>query len=101
MTLRLLRGRVRIKPDEQPKKIGLIIIPDTVVQQDPRNRTLARTGVVLQVGAPALDKKGREVPFDFVEGDRVLYRFGQITTDGDDAWCAQSEIEGVITDGEN
>lgn len=64
--------------------------------QDERNRKLARTGVVLQVGAPALDKRGREVPQGFVPGDRVIYQFGQLSSDGHDAFCAQSEILGVV-----
>jgi len=93
--IRLLRGRVRIRPDDPPKRIGSIIIPDTVVQQDPLNRKLARTGVVVQVGAPAVTKRGHEVAPGFREGDRVVYQFGQIDIEGD-AMCAQSEILAVV-----
>jgi hypothetical protein len=94
--LRPLRGRVRIQPDDPPRKIGLIHVPYTVVHQDPMNRKLARTGIVLAMGDPALDKRGREVPFGFEIGDRVIYIFGQLSSDGVDAWCAQSEVLGVI-----
>ena len=96
MQIRPLRGRVRIQPDDPPKKIGSIIIPDTVVQKDPNNRVIPRTGIVLAMGAPALDKKGREVPYGFTVGQRVVYLFGQLSSDGVDAWCAQSEALGVV-----
>ena len=94
--IRPLRGRVRIQPDDPPRKIGSIIIPDTVVQKDPNNRVIPRTGVVLAMGSPALDKRGREVPFGFEIGDRVIYQFGQLSSDGVDAWCAQSEVLAVV-----
>lgn len=94
--LRLLRGRVQIRPDEEPKRIGSIIIPGTVVQKDPRNRTIPRTGVVMAMGAPRQTKHGHEVPHGFAVGDRVIYQYGQISTDGQDAWCAQDEILGVV-----
>ena len=71
-------------------------MPDNVRTEMQRDRTTARTGIVLQMGAPALDKRGREVPHGFAEGDRVLYQYGQISSDGEDAWCSQEEILGVI-----
>jgi co-chaperonin GroES (HSP10) len=92
MTLRLLRGRVRIRPDAMPTHYGSIIIPETAVQDDGKDRKLGRTGVVLAMGPPALDKKGREVEPGFAVGQRVVYVYGQISSNGHDAWCAQSEI---------
>lgn len=96
MDLRLLRGRVRIQPDAPPTRYGSIIIPDTVVQDDGQDRKRARTGVVLAMGAPALDRHGREVAPGFFVGQRVIYQYGQISADGLDAWCAQSEILAVV-----
>jgi co-chaperonin GroES (HSP10) len=90
-----LRGRVRIMPDEAPRRIGSIIIPDQA-KDDGRDRTKPRTGIVLAIGAPVVSKKGVELPYDFCVGDRVLYQFGQLSSDGVDAWCASHEILGVI-----
>lgn len=95
MIIEPLRGRVRIKPDIL-NRVGLIFIPDQVVDREGKDRKLARTGVVMQMGAPALDRKGREVPPGFEPGSRVVYVYGQITGDGHDAWCAQSEVLGVF-----
>lgn len=92
--IRPLRGRVRIQPDAPPKKIGSIIIPDTV-RDNELDRKIVRTGVVLAMGDPPR-KNGREVPYGFSVGDRVAYQFGQISSDGKDAWCSADEIVGVI-----
>jgi hypothetical protein len=94
--LRLLRGRVRIRPDDPPKMIGLIHVPDTVKHNDERDRKIARTGVVMQLGATMQTKRGHDVPHGFEPGDRVVYVFGQLSSDGQDAWCAQHEVIGVI-----
>lgn len=93
--LRPLRGRVRIRCDEQPRKIGSIIVPDQALDNG-LDRKKPRTGVVMAIGAPILSKKGIELPYDFKVGDRVIYQFGQLTTDGTDAWCAANELLGVI-----
>jgi co-chaperonin GroES (HSP10) len=100
--MRLLRGRVRIKPDDEERVTrGGIIVPDNVRTEMQRDRKKARTGVVLAMGAPALDKRGREVPPGFVEGQRVYYQYGQISSDGVDAWCSQAEVIAVIEESVN
>lgn len=91
-----LRGRARLRIDDPPRKIGSIIVPDNA-QDDGRDRLKPRSGVVIALGPPALDKRGREIPWDCAVGDRVLYQFGQLTTDGTDAWVAHHEILGVLT----
>src|SRR5574338_242225 len=82
--IRPLRGRVQILCDAPPKRIGSIIVPDTV-QDNELDRKIVRTGVVIAMGPPPLDKRGREKPYGFGIGDRVAYQFGQLNTDGTDA----------------
>lgn len=70
MSLRLLRGRVMIKPIKvAPSKII------EVVESDKRdNRNSLGRGVVVMMGAPAFAKDGvTEVPPDFAIGDEVFF----------------------------
>lgn len=93
--IRPLRGRVRILCDEPPKRIGSIIVPDQA-RDNTLDRKKVRTGIVIAMGPPRLTKKGREVPYDFEVGQRVMYQFGQLTTDGTDAWVAADEVLGEV-----
>lgn len=99
MNILPLRGRVRILCDEPPKRIGSIIVPDQA-RDNPLDRKKVRTGIVIAMGPPPLDKRGREKPYGFEVGERVMYQFGQLSTDGTDAWCAAHEILGVVERGD-
>lgn len=99
MNILPLRGRVQIRCDAPPKRIGSIIVPDTV-RDNELDRKIVRTGVVIAMGPPPLDKRGREKPYGFEVGERVMYQFGQLSTDGTDAWCAAHEILGVVERGD-
>ncbi len=97
MTLSPLPGRVRIKPDtlNRVSAGGIIFAPQAIAREE-RDRKIARTGVVLQMGPNAHDRKGREIVAHFKPGDRVVYQYGQLSSDGIDAWCAVNEILAVI-----
>jgi len=108
--IQLLRGRtlIRMTADQdgtasELERIGLVA-PGTLASADPRQRanqnSLGR-GVVIAMGAPALSKRGAEVPPGYGIGDEVLF-IGQgkaraVQIDGE--WlqaCAQEEVVAVI-----
>ena len=111
MSLRLLRGRVMIAPDEPAKTDGLVIIPDTARDKRTNYNTLG-IGVVRMIGPPALTpmrwdagaqewKGGTEVPTQFKVGDRVRYVGQHVSRlscwDGEDvAFCSVEEVQCVI-----
>lgn len=125
MTLRLLRGRVMIKPEPEPLAQGNIIIPDTA--RDKReNKNSLGIGVVLAMGPPALTplrwdagvcdgtcaldgtgcthgtwRGGVEVPYGFKIGDRVRHIGQHVSRRGEWAdeevvFCSQEEVQCVI-----
>lgn len=97
--LRLLRGRVCIRPESVARTPAGIWLAQT---DDGRKRGAkeARRGTVVAMGPPALSKRKREVAPGFAVGDRVLYVYGQIDTPipGESlaAWCSQEEVIAVI-----
>jgi co-chaperonin GroES (HSP10) len=106
MKIRLLRGQVVVREDMSARfsrytDLGLIV-PDTVIAEERKRRW--HRGRVLQMGAPALDEFGHEVPFGFDVGDQVIWHW--IThepswtrpyVDGELAcWLPQECIDAVI-----
>lgn len=111
MKLRLLRGRVMLRPEKEPLTQGNILIPDTA--RDKReNKNSLGIGVVLDMGPPALTplrwdsdaqewRGGVEVPYDFKIGDRVRHIGQHISrrgewADEDVVFCSQEEVQCVI-----
>lgn len=64
--VRPLHDHVLVKLDEQPKRIGLIYVPETAENREPRWATVVR------VGPGKLLENGERESSGFVEGDRVL-----------------------------
>ncbi len=65
--LRILGDRVMIKPvEEEEKKEGKIVIPDTAKEKP-------QEGIVVAVGEGRRDENGELVKPDVQEGDRVIY----------------------------
>jgi co-chaperonin GroES (HSP10) len=98
--MRLLRGRVCIRPDVIARSPLGIWLPQA---DDGKKRGVkeARTGVVIAAGPPALSRKRRrEVAQGFQPGDRVVYVYGQIDAalpgEPHTAWCSQEEVLAVI-----
>ncbi len=94
MKFRPLRDRVMIRRiDPEGKTTGGIIIPDTA-QEKPME------GEIVAVGPGVRDEKGRVVPLDLKQGDRIL--FGkwsgtEIRLDGEDLLIMnESDVMGVI-----
>jgi len=65
--LRILGDRVMIKPvEEEEKKEGKIVIPDTAKEKP-------QEGIVVAVGEGRRDEDGELMKPDVKEGDRVIY----------------------------
>jgi co-chaperonin GroES (HSP10) len=78
--MRLLRGRVLVREDLKADTDHFlrIIVPDVFTTHDKDAVAVARTwhrGTVIQIGPPALTKKGVEVPHGFAVGDVVLFHW--------------------------
>ncbi len=67
MKVKPLGDRVLIKPiEEEIKKIGSIVIPDTAKEKPMR-------GEVIEVGTGKRNDKGELIPMDVKQGNQVLY----------------------------
>jgi len=81
LKMKPLRDKVVVKRlEEEEKKVGGIIIPDTAKEKPMQ-------GKVIAVGPGALDKNGKRIPPDVKKGDRVLfgkYTGSEVTIDGDE-----------------
>jgi chaperonin GroES len=67
MKLRPLGDRILVKAEEpKEKKIGGIIIPDTVKEKP-------QEGTVVAAGNGKMGKDGKVIPMDVKVGDKVLY----------------------------
>ena len=62
-----LKDRVLIKPIEDVYQ-GTLIIPDAAEKDKPQ------AGWVMSLGTGALNKHGKRIPFEFEEGDQVLFQ---------------------------
>jgi chaperonin GroES len=62
-----LRDKVVVmRLEEEEKKVGGIIIPDTAKEKPMQ-------GKVVAVGPGATDKNGKRIPMELKKGDRVLF----------------------------
>lgn len=108
--IRLLRGRVAVRPIE-PLRTGLIWHPEqrsATERGEQKSRGIlaqsSHRGRVLGKGAPAL-RYGHEMPHGFDVGDEVVFVFGakgseesrqSVWTDGEPCvWIAQEEVLAV------
>ncbi len=67
MTLKPLADRVVIKPlDQEEKKVGGIIIPDTAKEKPMQ-------GEVVAVGPGKISDSGQKMAMEVKKGDKVLY----------------------------
>ena len=67
MKIRPLGDRILVKAEEpKEKKIGGIIIPDTVKEKP-------QEGTVVAAGNGKMGKDGKVIPMDVKVGDKVLY----------------------------
>ena len=67
MKIRPLGDRILVKTEEpKEKKIGGIIIPDTVKEKP-------QEGTVVAAGKGKFDQNGKIIPMDVKVGDKVLY----------------------------
>lgn len=107
--MKVLRGRVIIREDygADYEQYSHIIVPTPSTKDDKDAVARARTwhrGKVLALGAPALTKKGVEVPHGFEVGDTVLFHwehyekgFTRPWTDGELAcWVSQQCVDAVV-----
>jgi chaperonin GroES len=76
-----LRDKVVVQRlEEEEKKVGGIIIPDTAKEKPIQ-------GKVVAVGPGALDKDGKRIPLEVKKGDRVLfgkYSGTEVSIDGEE-----------------
>ena len=81
LKIKPLRDKVVVKRlEDEEKKVGGIIIPDTAKEKPMQ-------GKVITIGPGALDKNGKRIPPEVKKGDRVLfgkYSGTDITIDGED-----------------
>lgn len=81
LKMKPLRDKVVVKRlEDEEKKVGGIIIPDTAKEKPMQ-------GKVIAVGPGALDKNGKRIPPDVKKGDRVLfgkYTGSEVTIDGEE-----------------
>ena len=79
MKIKPLRDKVVVmRLEEEEKKVGGIIIPDTAKEKPMQ-------GKVMAVGPGAMDKNGKRIPMEVKKGDRVLfgkYSGTEVTIDG-------------------
>ena len=79
MKIKPLRDKVVVmRLEEEEKKVGGIIIPDTAKEKPMQ-------GKVMAVGPGAMDKSGKRIPMEVKKGDRVLfgkYSGTEVTIDG-------------------
>ena len=62
-----LRDKVVVERfDEEEKKVGGIIIPDTAKEKPMQ-------GKIVAIGPGATDKNGKRIPLDVKKGDKVLF----------------------------
>ena len=62
-----LRDKVVVmRLEEEEKKVGGIIIPDTAKEKPMQ-------GKIMAVGPGALDKDGKRIPMEIKKGDKVLF----------------------------
>ena len=94
MKVKPLHDRILVKRIEEGEQVvGGIIIPDTAKEKP-------QQGKVVAVGAGKIDDKGKRLPLDVKDGDRILfgkYSGQEIKLDGEEFLIMrEDEVLGVI-----
>jgi chaperonin GroES len=94
MKVKPLHDRILVKRIEEGEQVvGGIIIPDTAKEKP-------QQGKVVAVGAGKIDDKGKRVPLDVKDGDRILfgkYSGQEIKLDGEEFLIMrEDEVLGII-----
>ena len=94
MKVKPLHDRILVKRiEEGEQKVGGIIIPDTAKEKP-------QQGKVVAVGAGKIDDKGKRLPLDVKDGDKILfgkYSGQEIKLDGEEFLIMrEDEVLGVI-----
>jgi chaperonin GroES len=94
MKVKPLHDRILVKRLEEGEQVvGGIIIPDTAKEKP-------QQGKVVAVGAGKIDDKGKRVPMDVKDGDKILfgkYSGQEIKLDGEEFLIMrEDEVLGVI-----
>jgi chaperonin GroES len=95
MKIRPLKDRVLVvRIEEKEKTTGGIIIPDTAKEKPQK-------GEVIAIGPGKWDEKGKRIPMEVKNGDRVLfgkYAGNEIKVDGvEHLIMSEDDILGIIT----
>jgi chaperonin GroES len=94
MKVKPLHDRILVKRIEEGEQVvGGIIIPDTAKEKP-------QQGKVVAIGAGKIDDKGKRVPLDVKDGDKILfgkYSGQEIKLDGEEFLIMrEDEVLGVI-----
>jgi chaperonin GroES len=94
MKVKPLHDRILVKRLEEGEQVvGGIIIPDTAKEKP-------QQGKVVAVGAGKIDDKGKRVPLDVKDGDRILfgkYSGQEIKLDGEEFLIMrEDEVLGIV-----
>jgi chaperonin GroES len=94
MKVKPLHDRILVKRIEEGEQVvGGIIIPDTAKEKP-------QQGKVVAVGAGKIDDKGKRLPLDVKDGDKILfgkYSGQEIKLDGEEFLIMrEDEVLGVI-----
>ena len=94
MKVKPLHDRILVKRIEEGEQVvGGIIIPDTAKEKP-------QQGKVVAVGAGKIDDKGKRVPLDVKDGDRILfgkYSGQEIKLDGEEFLIMrEDEVLGIV-----
>jgi len=94
MKVKPLHDRILVKRIEEGEQVvGGIIIPDTAKEKP-------QQGMVVAVGAGKIDDKGKRIPLDVKDGDKILfgkYSGQEIKLDGEEFLIMrEDEVLGVI-----
>lgn len=102
MNIKPIKDQVVVLADPRPTQIGLILLPDVAVMDNPN--WFPETGRIVALGRTAYSADGEsEQPFDFTVGERVHFnRFAgkQVTADDGVIYLVmrEHEIDMVLTD---
>jgi chaperonin GroES len=94
MKVKPLHDRIIVKRIEEGEQVvGGIIIPDSAKEKP-------QQGKVIAVGAGKIDEKGKRIPLDVKDGDKILfgkYSGQEIKLDGEEFLIMrEDEVLGVI-----
>jgi chaperonin GroES len=95
--IRPLGDRILVKPDEQIREVGGIIIPENITEKP-------KTGVVLAVGKGVVNQDGSRTSPDLAEGAHIIFsQYGGVDVKlGGEAYLIlrEGDVLGEITEPE-